>query len=101
MAIRVLLVDDHPLFLRGVLGALAPASDVDVVDCAATGKRALELYRNLLPDVTVMDISLTPEMTGIATIVEICRQSPAARIIVLSALDDEETICAAIQAGAA
>jgi DNA-binding NarL/FixJ family response regulator len=99
--IRVLLVDDHPLMVAGLLVTLNAEPDIEVVGSAATGAQALEQFRTVRPDVTVMDVGLTPEMTGIEAIAAIRRESPDARIIVISGRHEEDVIFRAQRAGAA
>ena len=99
--IRILIVDDHPLVLKGLIATLAPEPDIEVVASAATGARAIELFRETRPDVTVMDVTMTPEMTGIDAIAAIRREFPDARIVVLSANKGDDVIYRALHAGAA
>ena len=73
---------------------------MEVVAAAATGKEAVELFRENRPDVTIMDLKMTPDMTGIQAIQAIRREFPHARIIVLSAYKGDEDIHRALQAGA-
>lgn len=98
--IGVLIVDDHSVVRTGLAAAIDPESDMEVVGFAANGKDAIDLFRNKLPDVTLMDLSLTPEMTGVQAIQAIRREFQDARIIVLSAYKGEEDIYRALQAGA-
>jgi DNA-binding NarL/FixJ family response regulator len=98
--IRILLVDDHPIVRRGLAAAIAPEPDMEVVATAASGKDALNLFRANRPDITIMDMNLTPEMTGTQAIQAIRREFPEARIIVLSAYKGDEDIFRALEAGA-
>jgi two-component system NarL family response regulator len=70
-----------------------------VIAEAADGRQAVELFRQYQPDVTIMDLRL-PEMSGVEAIVEIRREFPAAKIIVLTTFDGDENIYRALQAGA-
>lgn len=99
--IRILVVDDHPVFLKGLTATLDPEHDMEVVGCAVTGSQAVKLYRETMPDVTIIDITLTPDMTGIETTIAIRREFPDARIVVLSVNKGEDVIYRALQAGAA
>jgi DNA-binding NarL/FixJ family response regulator len=99
--IRILIVDDHPIMRKGLAATLGPEPDMEVVASAATGKQAVDLFREMRPDVTIMDVTLTPDMTGIQAIQVIRREFPRARIIVLSAYQRGEDIYQALQAGAA
>jgi len=99
-SIRILLVDDHPIVRKGLAATIVPEPDMEVVAEAGTGKEALELFRKLRPDVTIMDLNLTPEMTGAQAIEAIRAEFSEARIIVLSAFKGDEDIHRAFQAGA-
>jgi DNA-binding NarL/FixJ family response regulator len=98
--IRILLVDDHPLMLKGLLAALEPEPDMVVVGSAATGADALLRFRETKPDVTIMDITLGRGMDGIEATRAIRREFSDARIIVVTVHDDEFRICRALKAGA-
>lgn len=98
-AIRVLVVDDHPVVRRGLVTMLEEAPDILVVDQAENGYEALAVFRQQQPDVTLMDLRM-PEMDGVATITAICAEFPAARIIVLTTYDGDEEIYQALRAGA-
>ena len=74
---------------------------MEVVASATTGKQAVDFFREKKPDVTIMDLTLTPDMTGIQAIQAIRHESPQARIIVLSAYKRDEDIYRALHAGAA
>ena len=98
--IRILIVDDHPMVRRGLAATIEPETDMEVVGFADNGKKALESFRELKPDITIMDLTLTPEMSGIETIQAIRGETPDARIMVLTAADGDEDIYRAVQAGA-
>ena len=98
--IRVLVVDDHTIVRKGLEAVIRPEPDMQVVATAGTGREAVELFVRLRPDVTIMDLSLTPEMTGIQAIQAIRTEFADARIIVLSAYKGDEDIFRALQAGA-
>jgi CheY-like chemotaxis protein len=83
---RVLVVDDHALVRRGIATLLVGEPDLEVVGEAADGKMAIELTRNLAPDVILMDISMAV-MNGIEATRAIHAEFPAARVIGLSVLD--------------
>ena len=85
---------------KGLTATIEPEPDMEVVAAAATGKEAIELFRENRPDVTIMDLKMTPDMTGIQAIQAIRREFPHARIIVLSAYKGDEDIHRALQAGA-
>ncbi len=99
-SIRVLIADDHPVVRRGLTALIEGWKDMKLVGEASTGKEAVDLYRRLRPDVTLLDLRM-PEMDGIAAIKVIRAQDAAVRIIVLTIYDDDEDIYRALQAGAA
>jgi DNA-binding NarL/FixJ family response regulator len=94
-------VDDHAIVRKGLTAILDPEPDMEVVAAASTGKQAIELFRATNPDVTIMDLSLTPEMSGIEAIRAIRREFAGARIVVLTASKGDEDIYRALRAGAA
>src|ERR1700739_3717995 len=90
--IRVLVVDDHPLMVAGIVGEINAQPDMTVSAQAADGEEALSLYRTHRPDVTVMDVRM-PRLNGIDAIVAIRKEFPKARIIVLTtALGDVQAL---------
>jgi two-component system, NarL family, response regulator len=98
-AIRILLVDDHPMIRAGLAATIKPEPDMTVVATAANGKEALEQYRIHRPDVTLMDLKM-PEMGGVDALRAIRAEFSAAKIIVLTTYQGEEDIYRAMQAGA-
>jgi len=94
-----MLVDDHPAFLAGLTTLVESEPDMTVVAKAADGSSAVETYRTKKPDVVLMDLRL-PGMGGVEAIMAIRKESPAARIIVLTTFDTDEDIYRAIQSGA-
>ena len=99
--IRILIVDDHPIVRKGLAATILPEADMEVVGAAANGVDAVDLFRSKRPDITIMDLNLTPAMTGAQAIQAIRGEFPDARIIVLSAYKGDEDIFRALQAGAA
>lgn len=95
---RVLLVDDHPVYRRG-LAALVAASGFDIAGEAASGEEAISAARTLGPDVVLMDLRL-PELHGIEATERIVAENPAIRVVVVTMLDDDEAVRAALAAGA-
>lgn len=97
--IRVLLADDHPLFRDGLRGMLETAGDFEVLGEATTGEEAVALAASLRPDVVLMDIKM-PGINGI----EATRRTVAAdanvRILMLTMLEDDDSLFAALRAGA-
>lgn len=98
--IRILVVDDHPVFLEGVAAILENQSDMVMVGQAEDGAEAIEQYGALLPDVTLMDLQM-PRMTGVDAIVAIRQQDPRARILVLTTCPGDAQAVRALKAGAA
>jgi DNA-binding NarL/FixJ family response regulator len=97
--IRVLTVDDHPLMRRGIAGEVNEQPDMKVVAEAVDGKEAVAIFRMHLPDVTLMDLRM-PEASGLQAMIEIRKEFPEARIIVLSTVAGDIQVVRAIQAGA-
>jgi DNA-binding NarL/FixJ family response regulator len=98
-AVRVLIADDHPLFREGMRGRLDRVADVEVVGEAASGDEAVELARKLEPDVILMDIKM-PGLNGIEATREILRASPHVGVLVLTMFEDDDSVFAAMRAGA-
>lgn len=97
--IRVLIVDDHPVVRQGLQSLLSNYPDIQVAGEADTGLRALEEAARLQPDVVLLDIRL-PGANGIDVTRQLRRQNPQARIIILTAYEDDEYLIGALQAGA-
>lgn len=97
--IRILIVDDHHIVRQGLVALMKTVSSLDVVAEGSDGKQAVALFRQHLPDVTLMDLRM-PAMNGVEAITEIRREFPSARIIVLTTFDGDEDIYRALQAGA-
>jgi DNA-binding NarL/FixJ family response regulator len=98
--IRILLVDDHPVVLRGLTAMLEPEPEMQVVGCATSGSDAVRSFQDNLPDITVMDLAMKPGMSGIEATAAIRREFPDARIIILTVHAEEDAIYRALQAGA-
>ncbi|MDM4762562.1 response regulator transcription factor [Galbitalea sp. SE-J8] len=95
---RVLLVDDHPLFRRG-LAYLLSGEGFEIVGEAASGTEAVEAARELAPDLVVLDLGL-PELHGIRAMGRILAESPGVRVVVLTMFDDDSTVRETLDAGA-
>ena len=98
-AIRVLVVDDHPLFRQGVVQALGTERDLKIVGEASSGEEALTLACALLPDVVLLDISM-PGWGGLITAEKITTACPATVIVMLTVSEDKDKLLAAFKAGA-
>jgi DNA-binding NarL/FixJ family response regulator len=97
--IRLLTVDDHPIYRGGLAALIAAYPDLQLVAEVANGQEAVERYRQLRPDVTLMDLSM-PVMTGVEAISTIIAEFPEARIIALTTWDGDTDIHRALEAGA-
>jgi DNA-binding NarL/FixJ family response regulator len=97
--IRILAVDDHPIFRRGIIGFLADQPDLQLVAEASNGKEAIQLYRAHRPDITLMDLQM-PEMNGLDAVIAICGEFPEAKIIVLTTYTGDVQVLRALKAGA-
>jgi two-component system NarL family response regulator len=97
--IRILIADDHAVVREGLAAMIARRADMQVAAEAEDGRRAVELARQLKPDVILLDLRM-PEMGGVEAITHIRAERPEARIIVLTTYDGDEDIYRALQAGA-
>jgi DNA-binding NarL/FixJ family response regulator len=97
--IRILSVDDHPLLRSGIAALIATQSDMQLAGEASNGKEAVQLHRQLQPDVTLMDLQM-PDMSGLDAIIAIRSEQPAARIIVLTTYSGDVLAQRALKAGA-
>jgi two-component system NarL family response regulator len=97
--IRLLVVDDHPVFRAGVVAMFQDLPDIKVVAQADDGALAVAAYRQHRPDVVLMDLRL-PKMGGVEATLQIRREFPDCRIIVLTTYDSDEDIFRALQSGA-
>lgn len=97
--IRIMTVDDHPIFRDGLAALLAAYPDFELVAEAADGVRAVEFFRLHRPDVTLMDLSM-PVMGGAEAIEKITVEFPDARVIALTTYEGDADIHRALQAGA-
>ena len=97
--IRILIADDHPLFREGVAQSLASEPGFTVVGQAGSGEEAFSLVGNLLPDVLLLDVTM-PGDGGIVTAGKVATAWPVVRIMMLTVSEDQDTLMAALKAGA-
>lgn len=98
--LQVVIADDHPVFREGLRGVLASMPEVGEVTECDDGDAAVATVLERRPDVVLMDLSM-PGLGGIAATRAITREAPGARVLVLTMLEDEESLRAAMEAGAA
>jgi DNA-binding NarL/FixJ family response regulator len=98
--ISVLLVDDHTVVREGLRALLAVETDIQIVGEAETGRQAVQMVKQLLPDVVVMDIAM-PSLNGLEATRQITKQAPATKVLVLSSYGDDEYVQLLTEAGAA
>ena len=97
--IRVLVVDDHPLFRTGIISLLETVQDIDVVGEAADGEEAISRTLELRPDVVLMDLNL-PRTPGLEATRRIVASAPDCSVLVLTMQGDEASVVAALRVGA-
>lgn len=97
--IRVFSVDDHPLFREGIAAILNCQPDMSLVGTAPNGQEAIEAFRKLRPDVTMMDLRL-PDLSGLDVMIAIRSEFPGARVIVLTTFERDVEVQRALKAGA-
>jgi DNA-binding NarL/FixJ family response regulator len=97
--LRILIVDDHPLFRKGVGALIGVQPDMDLVGSADGMERAVDLALSLQPDVVLMDLQL-PDGSGIQATRTIVETSPAMRVLIVTMFEDDDSVFAALRAGA-
>ncbi len=97
--LRILVAEDHPLFMKGMISLLSSVPEFEVVGGAATGKEAVEHATRLQPDVVLMDLQM-PEVNGIEATRRILQESPSVRVLVVTLFEDEDSVFMALRAGA-
>lgn len=96
---RTVLICDDALFMRTMLAEIMEQAGFEVVGQAGTGAEAVELYRELMPDLVTMDI-IMPDMGGIDAVKSIVGEFPDANVVMCSAMGQQALVIEAIQAGA-
>ncbi|MBK8021458.1 MAG: response regulator transcription factor [Chloroflexi bacterium] len=99
MTIRILVADDHPVVLDGLVAILSTQPDFEVVAAASSGAQALDLTMGLMPDVLMLDLEM-PGMNGVDVLRELQTKAANVSAIVFTAFDTDENIFNAVQAGA-
>ncbi|WP_026702617.1 response regulator [Salibacterium aidingense] len=99
MRIKVLVVDDHLVVLKGLRFFLQTQPDIEIVDQAQDGEEALEKVQTLNPDVVLMDVVM-PGMDGIEATHKIKQIAPEVKVIILTSFSDRESVVPALKAGA-
>jgi DNA-binding NarL/FixJ family response regulator len=97
--IRILSVDDHPLVHEGIATVIRAQQDMFLAGEAVDGREAIQRFRELKPDITLMDLRL-PDMSGIDAMNSICAEFPEARVIILTTFAGDVEIQRALEAGA-
>jgi DNA-binding NarL/FixJ family response regulator len=98
--VRVVLADDHPVVRDGLAALLSSVSGIEVVATAATGREAVRAAVTQAPDVLVLDVQM-PDLNGVEAAAEIARAAPAVAVLMLTMFDDDDSVFAAMRAGAA
>ena len=97
--IRVLIADDHAIFREGLAALLESIADIEVVGEAATGHDTIEQAKSLAPDVILLDVMM-PDLNGIEAAKQILEIQADAKIVMLTMLEDDDSLFAAMRAGA-
>ena len=98
-SIRVLIAEDHDVVREGLKILISSDPRLQIAGEAADGRKAVELSRQLKPDVVVMDLAM-PGQSGVEAAREICLENPHSKVLVLSASQDEDSVCRVMEAGA-
>ncbi len=99
MSIRVAVVDDHPIYRDGLAALVETTEDFELAGAVADGPEIVQLVAEQPVDVVLMDLSL-PTMSGVDATALITSRSPAPAILVVTMVDDDDTVVAALRAGA-
>ena len=96
---RLLLVDDHPVFLEGLAEALARQADFEIIGMATDSDAAIDACRRLAPDLVLLYLAMRG-LDGLATLARLCEFAPPPRVLMLTSSDDASDAIAALDAGA-
>ena len=99
MTMRILLVDDHEIMREGMMALLRKREDVEVVGEAADGRSAVQMVRELNPDVVIMDVGM-PNLNGIEATSQMLADNPSVKVMALSTHSDGSVVAKMIKAGA-
>jgi DNA-binding NarL/FixJ family response regulator len=97
--LRVVIADDHPVIRDGLSALLSSVPGLEVVATAATGREAVRAAVTETPDVLVLDVQM-PDLDGVAAATEVLRAAPSVAVLMLTMFDDDDTVFAAMRAGA-
>jgi DNA-binding NarL/FixJ family response regulator len=97
--IQILLVDDHNMVRQGLRVLLEAEQDIEIVGEAETGRQAVQMVKNLRPDVIVMDVAM-PNLNGLEATRQIMKEAPGSKVLVLSSYSDDEYVHQLTEAGA-
>jgi DNA-binding NarL/FixJ family response regulator len=98
--IRILICDDHTLFVEGLKAMLRNESSLQIVGEAGDGRQAVELVKQLKPDLLLMDVSM-PDMNGFEATRRVHEFDPSVKVLILTMHDEEELVARCLEAGAA
>jgi len=98
-SVRIVVVDDHTLFRRGLVGLLAEMEDFEVVGDAAGGQAALSIIESQNPDIVLLDVNM-PEVNGVETLTKLRQKGIETPVLMLTISQHEEDLLGAIRAGA-
>jgi two-component system, NarL family, response regulator NreC len=97
---RILICDDHTLFVEGIKAMLRNESSLEIVGEASDGRQAVELVKELKPDLLLMDVSM-PDMNGFDATQRVQELDPKVKVLILTMHDEEELVARCLEAGAA
>lgn len=99
MSIRILIADDHHVVRRGLVFFLKTQKDLEIIGEAENGRKAIEMAKELKPDLILMDLAM-PEMDGIEATKIIKKEQPSIKIMILTSFSDQDHVIPALEAGA-